>query len=324
MSANQLRVLQGDEVPIEGLVGKRISIIGYGNQGRVHAQNLRDSTLEVTVYARNPGKAIQDGFEPSSIEEASGCDLVIVALPDEVQGEVFTRQIEPNLADGVVLGFIHGFSIHFGQIKPPDGIGIVMIAPKGPGVTVRAKFLAGSGVPALLAVERENESNTARPIALGWAAGIGSGRVGVFESTFADETETDLFGEQAVIVGGLSALVKVSFETLVEAGYPPQLAYIECCHEVKQVAEILQEKGMSGMMASISNTAEMGAYEAMDLLDDEHLRGHMRTLLEGIRDGSFAKRLVERKIKSKQEELRHHEIDKVGKEIRSLMQPDTD
>ena len=324
MSANQLRVLQGDEVPIEGLVGKRISIIGYGNQGRVHAQNLRDSTLDVTVYARNPEKSIQDGFEPSSIEEASGCDLVIVALPDEVQGEVFTRQIEPNLADGVVLGFIHGFSIHFGLIKPPDGIGIVMIAPKGPGVTVRAKFLAGSGVPALLAVERENESNTAGSIALGWAAGIGSGRVGVFESTFADETETDLFGEQAVIVGGLSALVKVSFETLVEAGYPPQLAYIECCHEVKQVAEILQEKGMSGMMASISNTAEMGAYEAMDLLDDEHLRGHMRTLLEGIRDGSFAKRLVERKIKSKQEELRHHEIDKVGKEIRSLMQPDTD
>ena len=324
MSANQLRVLRGDEVPIEGLVGKRISIIGYGNQGRVHAQNLRDSTLDVTVYARNPEKAIQDGFEPSSIEEASGCDLVIVALPDEVQGEVFTRQIEPNLADGVVLGFIHGFSIHFGLIKPPDGIGIVMVAPKGPGVTVRAKFLAGSGVPALLAVERENESNTARSIALGWAAGIGSGRVGVFESTFADETETDLFGEQAVIVGGLSALVKASFETLVEAGYPPQLAYIECCHEVKQVAEILQEKGMSGMMASISNTAEMGAYEAMDLFDDEHLRGHMRTLLEGIRDGSFAKRLVERKIKSKQEELRHHEIDKVGKEIRSLMQPDTD
>jgi ketol-acid reductoisomerase len=290
----------------------------------VHAQNLRDSTLDVTVYARNPRKAIQDGFEPSSIEEASGCDLVIVALPDEVQGEVFTRQIEPNLADGVVLGFIHGFSIHFGLIKPPDGIGIVMVAPKGPGVTVRAKFLAGSGVPALLAVERDNESNTAGSIALGWAAGIGSGRVGVFESTFADETETDLFGEQAVIVGGLSALVKVSFETLVEAGYPPQLAYIECCHEVKQVAEILQEKGMSEMMASISNTAEMGAYEAMDLLDDEHLRGHMRTLLEGIRDGSFAKRLVERKIKSKQEELRHHEIDKVGKEIRSLMQPDTD
>ena len=324
MSANQLRVLRGDEVPIDGLVGKRISVIGYGNQGRVHAQNLRDSTLDVTVYARNPEKAIQDGFEPSSIEEASGCDLVIVALPDEVQGEVFTRQIEPNLADGVVLGFIHGFSIHFGLIKPPDGIGIVMVAPKGPGVTVRAKFLAGSGVPALLAVERDNESNTAGSIALGWAAGIGSGRVGVFESTFADETETDLFGEQAVIVGGLSALVKVSFETLVEAGYPPQLAYIECCHEVKQVAEILQEKGMSGMMASISNTAEMGAYEAMDLFDDEHLRGHMRTLLEGIRDGSFAKRLVERKIKSKQEELRHHEIDKVGKEIRSLMQPDTD
>jgi len=324
MSANQLQILRGDEVPIDGLTGKRISIIGYGNQGRVHAHNLRDSGLNVSVYARNPESAIEDGFAPISIEDASTCDLVIIALPDEVQGEIFTAQIEPNLHHGTVLGFIHGFSVHYGHITPPAGTGIVMVAPKGPGVTVRAKFLEGSGVPALLAVEKENESNTARAIALGWAAGIGSARVGVFVSTFADETETDLFGEQAVIVGGLAALVKASYETLVEAGYPPQLAYIECCHEVKQVADILQEKGMSDMMASISNTAEMGAYVAMDLLDDEHLRNHLRTLLQDVRDGSFAKRLVDRTIKSKQEELRNHEIDQVGKEIRSLMRPDTD
>lgn len=324
MSANQLQILRGDEVPIDGLAGKRISIIGYGNQGRVHAHNLRDSGLDVSVYARNPESSIEDGFNPISIEKASACDLVIIALPDEVQGEVFSAEIEPNLQPGTVLGFIHGFSIHYGHIAPPIGTGIVMVAPKGPGVTVRAKFLEGSGVPALLAVEKENESNTARSIALGWAAGIGSARVGIFESTFADETETDLFGEQAVIVGGLAALVKASYETLVEAGYPPQLAYIECCHEVKQVADILQEKGMSDMMASISNTAEMGAYEAMDLLDDEHLRNHLRTLLQDVRDGSFAKRLVDHTIKSKQEELRNHEIDHVGKEIRSLMRPEAD
>lgn len=324
MCANQLRVLRGDEVPIDGLAGKRISVIGYGNQGRVHAQNLRDSNVDISVFARNPEKAIHDGFDPVSIEDASGCDLVIVALPDEVHGEVFEEHIKSNLRAGATLGFIHGFSIHYGHITPPSGTGIVMVAPKGPGVTVRSKFLEGSGVPALLAVERENESNTARSIALGWAAGIGSARVGVFESTFADETETDLFGEQAVIVGGLAALVKASYETLVEAGYPPQLAYIECCHEVKQVADILQEKGMSEMMAAISNTAEMGAYEAMDLLDDEHLRNHLRTILQGVRDGSFAKRLVNQTIESKQEELRKHEIDQVGNEIRSLMQPDTD
>jgi ketol-acid reductoisomerase len=324
MSANQLKILRGDEVPIDGLKGKRISIIGYGNQGRVHAQNLRDSGLNVCVYARNPEKAIQDGFDPTPIEEASGCNLVIFALPDEVQGEFYKLHVEPNLGEGTVLGFIHGFSIHYGHIEPPVGTGIVMVAPKGPGVTVRAKFLDGSGVPALLAVQQENASRTARSIALGWAAGVGSARVGVFESTFADETETDLFGEQAVIVGGLAALVKASYETLVEAGYPPQLAYIECCHEVKQVADILQEKGMSDMMAAISNTAEMGAYEAMDLLDDEHLRTHLRTLLQAVRDGSFAKRLVDRTIENKQEELRNHEIDQVGKEIRSLMQPDTD
>ena len=324
MCANQLRVLRGNEVPIEGLAAKRISVIGYGNQGQVHAQNLRDSKLDIVVHARNPQNAIQDGFDTVSIEDASGCDLVIVALPDEVQGEVFEQHVKSNLLSGATLGFIHGFSVHYGHIDPPEGTGIVMVAPKGPGVTVRAKYLEGSGVPALLAVERENESNSARSIALGWAAGIGSARVGVFESTFADETETDLFGEQAVIVGGLAVLVKASYETLVEAGYPPQLAYIECCHEVKQVADILQEKGISEMMASISNTAEMGAYEAMDLLDDEHLRNHLRTLLQAVRDGSFAKRLVNRTIESKQEELRNHEIDQVGKEIRSLMRPDTD
>ena len=324
MSANPLPILRGIEVPINGLLGKRIAVIGYGNQGCVHAQNLRDSQLDVFVHARNPEFAIRDGFDPISIEEAAGCDLAIIALPDEIQGKIYKKHIAPNLGDGTVLGFIHGFSLHYGHIVTPNGIGVVMVAPKGPGLTVRAEFLRGSGVPALLAVERENQTNTARDIALGWAAGIGSGKAGVIESTFSDEAETDLFGEQAVIVGGLAAMVKASYEILVEAGYPPQLAYIECCHEVKQVADILQEKGMSEMMASISNTAEMGAYEAMDLLDDEHLRNHLRTLLQRVQDGSFAKRLVAGAIKSKQDELTNHEIEQIGKGIRDLMKPDTD
>jgi len=324
MSANKLPIFTGCEVSIDGLLGKRVSIIGYGNQGRVHAQNLRDSGLVVTVGARNTELATHDGFDAVSIEEASSADLIIIALPDEVQGDVFETQIKPQLLSGTTLGFIHGFAIHFGHITPPSGIGVVMVAPKGPGVTVRKRFIEGSGVLAVLAVHQENDTNTARNIAFGWAAGIGAGRVGVFESTFASETETDLFGEQAIIVGGLCTLIQAAYETLVEAGYPPQLAYIECCHEVKQVADIIHEQGMAKTMAAISNTAEMGAYEAMNLLDDEHLRNHLRTLLMNVQDGSFAKRLKNKEILNKREEMSNHDIEQVGKEIRSLMHSDDD
>ena len=324
MSANELPIVRGDAVPLDGLQGKRVSVIGYGNQGKVHAQNLRDSGITVTIGARNPASAIADEFAATSIEDASDVDLVIIALPDEVQGEVFNNQIEPHLKSGATVGFIHGFAVHFGHITPPEGIGVVMVAPKGPGITVRSRFNEGSGVPALLAIHQENETKTARDIALGWAAGIGSGRVGVLESTFAHEAETDLFGEQAIIVGGLATLVKASYETLVDAGYPPQLAYIECCHEVKQVADILHDRGMADMMSAISNTAEMGAYEAMELLDDEHLREHLRTILKNVQNGVFAKRLVNHEIQNKREELGNHEIEQIGKEIRSLMQSDDD
>ena len=325
MSAEKLPLLKGTEqVPLAGLLGKKVAIIGYGNQGSAHALNLRDSGIDVTVGARNPQQAQDDGFPVVSIADASTADLVIIALPDEVQGEVFRDEICSQLKPNTVLGFIHGFAIRFGQIDPPDGVGIVMVAPKGPGVAVREKYLNQSGVPALLAVERENTQGTARSYALGWAAGIGAGRTAVIESTFADETETDLFGEQAIIVGGLTTLMRAAYETLVEAGYPPYLAYIECCHEIKQVADILHEKGMSEMMAAISNTAEFGAYEAMDLLDDEHLRNQFRTILQGVRDGSFANRLVGKEIPSKREALRAHDIDQVGKEIRSILQLESD
>jgi ketol-acid reductoisomerase len=325
MAAEKLTILRGPtEVPIDGLLEKKVSLIGYGNQGRSHALNLRDSGIEIVIATRTVQNATNDNFEVVTIAEAATADLVIIALPDEIQAEIYHEQILPSLNPNAVLGFIHGLSIHYGQIVPPPQIGVVMVAPKGPGVTLRQRFLENTGVPALLAVETENATKTARAIALGWAAGIGSGRTAVIESTFKDETETDLFGEQAIIVGGLAALVRAAYETLVTAGYPPELAYIECCHEVKQVADIMHDRGVSEMMAAISNTAEMGAYEAMDLLDDEHLRAHFRTILSGVRDGSFAKRLVSKTIPSKREALKNHEIEQIGKEIRSLMQPKTD
>ncbi len=324
MNVPQLKILKGKDVPLDGLVGKRISIIGYGNQGRAHALNLKESGLHVTIGTRNIEKAEKDGFTVSTIEEAAAADLVIIALPDEVQGKVFSSQIEPNLQEDTTLGFIHGFSIHYAHINPAIGVGVVMVAPKGPGVTLRNRFQTGSGIPALFAVHQENSQNTARSIALGWAAGIGSSRVGVIESTFRDETETDLFGEQSIVVGGLVALIKTAYETLVEAGYPPQLAYIECCHEVKQVADIVHEQGIAKMMEAISSTAEMGAYEAIELLDDAHLRTHFNTLLNNIQNGTFAKRLSSDAAQDKRELLQTHEIEEIGKEIRSLMFPDDD
>ncbi len=324
MSAHTLPILSGNQVPIDALLDRQVSIIGYGNQGKAQALNLRDSGIDVTIGTRTPEIASRDQFTALPIPEASLNDFIIIALPDEIQGKVYQECIEPNLSAGATLGFIHGFSIHYGQITPPEGIGVVMVAPKGPGITLRSRYLEHSGVPAILAIHQENTTNTARNIALGWAAGIGSGRVGVIESTFKDETETDLFGEQSIIVGGLVTLIKASYETLVDAGYPPQLAYIECCHEVKQVADIIHEKGIASMMDSISTTAEMGAYEAMNLLDDEHLRSHLRTVLKHIQEGAFAQKLVNHNIQSKKVELDKHEIEQIGKEIRSLMHTEDD
>ena len=324
MSAEKLSILPAHEYTLDGLSDKQVSVIGYGNQGRAHTKNLRDSGISVVVSARHPQQAQEDGFTTCSISEASNADLVIIALPDEIQGEIYAKSIEPHLKEGATLGFIHGFAIHYGIITPAKGIGAVLVAPKGPGVTLRNRYLENSGIPALLAVHQENTTQTSRAIALAWATGIGSGRVGVIDSTFAHETETDLFGEQAIIVGGLTALIRASFETLVSAGYPPSLAYIECCHEVKQVADIIYEQGIAAMMSAISNTAETGAYEAMDVLDDEHLRTHLRTLLRNVQDGTFAKRLAEKQIKSKRDELENHEIERIGKEIRTLMHQDDD
>ena len=324
MPAEELPILPRKDFTLDGLLHKQIAVLGYGNQGKAHALNLRDSGLQVTIGARAPEAARSDGFDALSIAEASSADLVILALPDEVQGDVYKTSIEPNLQPNATLGFIHGFAVHYGVISPPEGIGAVMVAPKGPGITVRQRYTQGTGVPALLAVHQENADRTSTNIAYAWATGIGSARVGVLSSTFAHETETDLFGEQAIIVGGLVALMKASYETLVEAGYPSHLAYIECCHEVKQVADIIHERGFAEMFSAISNTAEYGAYEAMDVLDNEHVRSSLRTILNNVRSGDFAKRLVRKTIPSQRKNLEEHEIERVGREIRSLMHEDVE
>ncbi len=325
------RVRRGREVPLEGLQGRTVALLGYGNQGRAHALNLRDSGLEVRVGAREGVGALtarQDGFETMTIEEATSvADLVIIALPDETQPDLFETSIRPNLRPGVTIGFLHGFAVHHQMLTLPEGIGVVMIAPKGPGVTLRDRFVEGGGIPCLLSVHTDSTNGDAEALALGWAAGLGCGRAAVLDTTFADETQTDLFGEQVILCGGLNALVVAAYETLVDAGYPPELAYIECCQEVKQVADLIQERGLAGMRAAISNTAEFGAYEAMKVMDDDGLRGHLSAMLENIRNGSFAERMVQDHRNGGEEmnqarlDTAAHPIEETGRFVRSLMPP---
>ena len=323
------RVRRGEEVPLSGLNGRVVALLGYGNQGRAHALNLGDSGVEVRVGAREGVgalKAREDGFETMTLEDATrGADLVIIALPDETQPDLFESKIGPNLAPGASIGFLHGFAIHHDMLTVPDGIGIVMIAPKGPGVTLRDRFVEGGGIPCLLSVHADSAGGDAEALALGWASGLGCGRAAVLDTTFANETETDLFGEQVILCGGLNALVVAAYETLVDAGYPPELAYIECCHEVKQVADLIQERGLAGMRAAISNTAEFGAYEAMKIMDDDGLRTHFSTMLENIRNGSFAARMVKdhrsggEGMNQARMEKASHPIEETGRFVRSLM-----
>jgi len=323
------RVRRGDEVPLSGLEGRTVALLGYGNQGRAHALNLRDSGVDVRVGAREGVgalKAREDGFVTSTIEEAtSNADLVIIALPDETQPELFESRIGPNLETGATIGFLHGFAIHHDMLVVPDGIGIVMIAPKGPGVTLRDRFVEGNGIPCLLSVHRESKRGDAEALALGWAAGLGCGRAAVLDTTFANETETDLFGEQVILCGGMNSLVVAAYETLVNAGYPPELAYIECCHEVKQVADLIQERGLAGMRAAISNTAEFGAYEAMKVMDNAGLRSQLSSILEDIRNGTFAERMVGdhqsggEQMNRARMNFAAHPIEETGRFVRSLM-----
>jgi len=307
---------------------KTIAIIGYGSQGHAHALNLKDSGMDVIVGlykgSKSEGKAVSDGLQVFSVSEAcEKADWIMILLPDEFQKDVYLKEIEPNLKEGKILSFAHGFNIRCGLIKPPSFVDVVMIAPKGPGHTVRWEYQNGQGVPALFAVEQDSSGN-ARSLAMAYAKGIGGTRAGILETNFKEETETDLFGEQAVLCGGLSELVKSGFETLVEAGYQPELAYFECLHEVKLIVDLMVKGGLSQMRDSISNTAEYGDYVSGKRLINSDTKKEMQKILKDIQDGTYAKNLVEECDKNKplmtklREENSKHEIEKVGKGLRSM------
>ena len=319
------------DAPLAPLNGKSVCILGYGNQGQAHAQNLRDSGVLVRVGSE-PGTrgfavAKAAGFEVlSSAKAVENADLVIVALPDEIHAKLWASAIEPNLSPHAVVGFLHGFSVRFGLVKPAANIGVVMVAPKGPGKTVRDRFVMGQGIPCLFAVHANgaNAENT-RALGLAWANGIGSLRAAIIETTFAAEAETDLFGEQSVLCGGMLALVKVAYETLVEAGYPPMLAYIECCHELKQVADLMYARGPSGMRDAISTTAEFGAFDAEQILLTEQLRADFKRILISVQDGTFARRFQHDaddgflRLQKMQDAAQHHPIEAAGRAVRALI-----
>ncbi|MSR44846.1 MAG: ketol-acid reductoisomerase [Phycisphaerales bacterium] len=278
------------------VLGKTVAVIGYGNQGRSHALNLRESGIDIVVGGRAESlsleRANREGFQVADIpQSAAVAELVIVSLPDEAHEQV-CPSIIAAMKPTSVLGFLHGFSIHFGAVCVPESIGVVLVAPKGPGTALRERFVEGLGIPSLLAVHQGgSDAAKTEALALGWAHGIGSGRAGIIRTTFRDEAETDLFGEQSVLCGGLSELIRAAYEILVEAGYPPLLAYTECCHEVKQVADLICDRGMAGMGRAISTTARFGAAEAGPRIIDATVRARMREVLRDIQDGSFAKRM---------------------------------
>tara|TARA_B100001996_G_scaffold301358_1_gene241888 strand:- start:167 stop:1162 length:996 start_codon:yes stop_codon:yes gene_type:complete len=310
------------------LSGKTVAIIGYGSQGHAHALNLKDSGVNVLVGlyegSRSTKKAISDGLEVLSVSDASAkADWIMVLLPDEIQQEIYVNEIEPHLKKDKVLSFAHGFNIRFGLIKPPSDVDVVMIAPKGPGHTVRWEYQNGQGVPALFAIE-QNASGKARDLAMAYAKGIGGTRAGILETNFKEETETDLFGEQAVLCGGLSELVKAGFETLVEAGYQPELAYFECLHEVKLIVDLMVKGGLTAMRDSISNTAEYGDYVSGPRLITKETKEEMKRILADIQDGTFAKNFVEecKAGKPEMQRIRAQDaalpIEKVGKDLRAM------
>lgn len=312
------------------LKGKTVAVIGYGSQGHAHAQNLKDSGIDVVVGLA-PGSAKRKQVEEDGLrvmdtaEAAKAGDLIMILTPDQVQAEIYYRDIEPNLEEGNILAFAHGFNIHFNQIRPPEYVDVIMIAPKGPGHTVRSQYLEGRGVPALIAVHQD-ASGKAKDHALAYAAGIGAGRAGILETTFREETETDLFGEQAVLCGGVTELMKAGFETLVEAGYQPEIAYFECIHEMKLIVDLINQGGFSYMRYSISDTAEYGDYVTGKRIITEETRKEMKKVLSEIQSGEFASKwITENKAGGRAQFLAtrareaEHQLEKVGRELRKMM-----
>ena len=318
-----------DDSPMTPLEGKRITVLGYGSQGRAHALNLHDSGLDVTVGLRKDSaswkRAESDGLNVAGLHEAcSDAELVAMLLPDQHQASVYAEVVEPNLAPGAALLFAHGFNVHFGQIRAPQENDVIMVAPKAPGPLVRRTYEAGSGTPGLVAIDQDSTGNALQR-ALAYAKGIGCTRAGVIETTFAEETETDLFGEQAVLCGGTSRLIQAGYETLVRAGYQPEIAYFECLHELKLIVDLLYEGGFTKMRDAISDTAEFGDLTRGKKVVDEHVEASMQTILDDIRSGAFAREWVlENKsgtpvLDAERRRQSEHPIEAVGAKLREMM-----
>lgn len=322
------RMYYDSDANLDLLAQKTIAIIGFGSQGHAHALNLKESGMNVIVGlypgSKSAAKAKEGGLTVKSVADAAKeADFIMILLPDEVQKTVYKNEIEPNLEEGNIVAFAHGFNIHFGQVVPPANVDVVMVAPKGPGHLVRRTYEQGQGVPCLFAVYQDS-SGQARDIAMAYAKGIGGTRGGILETTFREETETDLFGEQAVLCGGLSALIKAGFETLVEAGYQPELAYFECLHEVKLIVDLVVEGGLAKMRDSISNTAEYGDYTRGPRVVTDETKSEMRKILKEIQSGQFARDFVTENQSGKpgftamRRQEAEHPIENVGKDLRAM------
>jgi len=324
-----MNIYYDKDCDISIIKGKKVAIVGYGSQGHAHANNLKDSGVDVTVALR-PGsasakKAENAGLKVKSVAEAvKEADLVMILTPDEFQSQLYRHELEPNLKKGATLAFAHGFSIHYNQVVPRADLDVIMIAPKAPGHTVRSEFVKGGGIPDLIAVFQD-ASGKAKATALSYASAIGGGRTGIIETTFKDETETDLFGEQAVLCGGAVELVKAGFETLVEAGYAPEMAYFECLHELKLIVDLMYEGGIANMNYSISNNAEYGEYVTGPKVINDESRWAMREALENIQNGTYAKRFILEGMSNYPEMTAWrrnnaaHDIEVVGEKLRSMM-----
>ena len=333
-----MKIYYDEDANIDLIKGMRVAVIGYGSQGHAHANNLHDSGVNVVVGLRNGSnswnKAEEAGLKVEEVQDAvNNSDLVMILAPDEFQKDIYEKQIQPNLKDNAILAFAHGFNIHFNKIIPDNSNSVIMIAPKGPGHTVRSTYKNGGGVPSLIAVYKDaitDQAYCAKDVALSYAKANGGTRAGVLETSFREETETDLFGEQAVLCGGMTALIKAGYETLVEAGYSPEMAYFECLHETKLIVDLIHEGGIANMHYSISNTAEYGDYISGPKVITEDTKIAMKGILEDIQSGKFANEFLEdcRKsndgsggpaMKSNREATRNHSIETVGSELRSKM-----
>ena len=325
-----MRVYYDRDADLNLIKDKKIVIVGYGSQGHAHAMNLRDTGIENVAIALREGSKSRPKAEKANFkvmtpaEAASWADVIMMLTPDELQSEIYTNDIASNIEEGTTIAFAHGLNIHFDLIKPAEGIDVIMVAPKGPGHTVRAEYVRGAGVPCLVAVDK-NPSGNALEIGIAYASAIGGGRAGIIETTFKEECETDLFGEQSVLCGGLTHLILAGYETLVEAGYAPEMAYFECLHEVKLIVDLIYEGGIANMNYSISNTAEYGEYVSGPKIVDSETKKKMKKVLDKIQSGEFTKQWIDeyksgaKNFESMRSKIDNHQIEKVGKELRAMM-----